>query len=179
MNKKEVQTEILRLLSLGGSKSEVFRLMRGGVVGDRKIAHLIASYAAPALCEKYGKLIIGVVTVAWIQLVIFVLLIFTTSWKFGFFNCVMFTGLAGCLGYLFVWGFAKNKAWAYNVTIFLNVVNSHKLVEGFFDDPVINSIKLLIRVALVAFVWYVRSKVFPDFYFFSPRKNKGEYVFSS
>lgn len=40
------------------------------------------------------------------------------------------------------------------------------------------AIGLLIGLGLFACIWYVRSRIFPDFVFMAPRKAAGNYVFS-
>ena len=40
------------------------------------------------------------------------------------------------------------------------------------------SIGLVVGIGLLAFVWYLRQKMFPDFALISPKKIKGQYVFS-
>jgi hypothetical protein len=142
MKKKEIREEIQKRLANGEGKQAVFDLMSGKGVSDRVVAHMIASYAAPKLCDQHRVLV-------------------------------------GAFMYLLVWGFQNNKAWAYNVTIILTIVNLPKQFKGFMDAPLLNKIALLIGLALFAFTWYVRGKLFPDFLFMSPRKTGKTYVFSS
>jgi hypothetical protein len=179
MNKKEVQAEINRRLASGESKSTVFRLMRGNEVSDRRLAYFIASYADPSLCLRYAKLIKAIIAASWVQLAFALLVAVAAGVKMGLIGCLLFVGFIGAFAYLFVWGFTHNKAWAYNATIFMSVINLPKTLGGFSETPGASAVTLLIGVALISFTWYVRSKLFPDFAFISPKKVNGTYAFSS
>lgn len=37
---------------------------------------------------------------------------------------------------------------------------------------------MAINIVLLAFVWYVRGKIFPDFAFVGPRRVNGKYLFT-
>ncbi len=179
MNKKEIKAQIEQRLANGEAKSTVFGRMSGQGVSDRKVAHFIASFADPRLCLQHAKLIDAMIVISWIQLVLAVLASIGIGFKMGSLAVLIIAALVGGFLYLFVWGFTHNKAWAYNVTIVLTIVNLPKTLNGVTEHPIATLIGSAVSVALLAFTWYVRSKVFPDFAFISPRKVKGTYVFSS
>jgi len=78
---------------------------------------------------------------------------------------------------LFAWGFYTNRVGAYNAYILLSIIQLPKSFGGFTSTPVASSIGIAIGVGLIAYVWYVREKVFPGFVLTTPKKVKGEYVF--
>jgi hypothetical protein len=43
----------------------------------------------------------------------------------------------------------------------------------------VTSIAFLISGAMLALIWYLRFRLFPDFLFMSPRRVKGKYVFTN
>jgi hypothetical protein len=88
-------------------------------------------------------------------------------------------GIIALIPLLFAWGFYKNSAATYNAYIFLSIIQLPKQFEGFSSSPVATTIGFAIGILLVAFIWYVRRKIFPDFAFITPKKVKGQYVFSS
>ncbi|MEN6473728.1 MAG: hypothetical protein ABFD81_06930 [Syntrophaceae bacterium] len=179
MKKKEVQIEIHRRLAQGESKSSVFQMLSGKGIKDRVVAHIIASYADPKLCVRHVKLIKIIVAIAWIELVVGILVSIVLSAKLGLILTLLITAFAGAFCYLFVWGFTNNKAWAYNVSILLSITNIPKSLSGFSETPVANTLILIINVAVLAFTWYLRDKIFPDFLFVTPRKVNGTYIFSN
>lgn len=179
MNKKETEVEIDRRLSKGEGKTAVFQLLSGSGVNDRVLALQIAPYADPILCERYAKLTKALVAIAWVELVLAVPLIIEISKPLGLVGIFIFTGLLGGFSYLFVWGFKNNRAWAYNGTILLSILHLPKLLNGITQTPIACIISLLIRITLLSFTWFVRSKLFPDFGFIAPRKLNSTYVFSN
>jgi len=179
MKKKEIQAQINSRLSNGESKSSTFRQLSGQGVSDRVVAHMIASYASHALCNRHSKLIDAMIVISWLQLALVVLVSIAVGLKAGLVAVMLITALLGAFAYLFVWGFTNNKAWAYNATIVLSIVNLPKTLTGFSATPISSTVGVALSVGLIAFTWYVRSKIFPDFAFIAPKKLKGAYVFSS
>jgi len=179
MNIKEIQVDINRRLANGESKSAVFQFMRDQGISDRKIARIIASYFDPQLGVQHARLIKAIIVIAWVQLALALLIALAAGIKMGLVGCLLLVAFIGAFAYLFVWGFTHSKAWAYNTTILLSMVNLPKALNGFTVTPIASSATLLIGIALLAFTWHVRSKLFPDFLFMSPKKVKGAYVFSS
>jgi len=179
MNKQEVKARIAELISTGVAKSEIFKQLSGQGLKDSKIAYLIAAHADPALCAEHRgkvKLLIGLMVFQ--SLLCFVGGFFlgaaigpNAKWIFALICLV--------IPLLFAWGFYKNFAGAYNGYILLSIVNLPKSLEGFMQDPISSFIGLAITIGIVVFVWHVRSKLFPDFALITPKKIKGEYVFSS
>lgn len=179
MNKKEIKAEIQKLLSSGESKSSVFHQFSGKGLSDRVIANLIASHASPELCDRHEKLIDAMIVISWLQMALGVLIAIGLALNLGLVAGLIITGLIAAFCYLFVWGFTHNKAWAYNATILLSIVNLPKGLEDFGSSPISNLVGLMLGAGLIAFTWFVRSKLFPDFAFISPKKVKGKFVFSS
>jgi hypothetical protein len=178
MKKKEIQAQVDLRLSNGDSKSSTFRQLSGQGVSDRVVAHMIASYASIELCNRHARLIDAMIVISWLQLAVAVLASIAMSIKSGVLAVVLITALVGAFAYLFVWGFTNNKAWAYNATILLSLINLPQSLTGFFATPISSTIGLVVGVGLIAFTWYVRGKLFPDFAFITPKKIKGTYVFS-
>jgi len=85
-------------------------------------------------------------------------------------------GCGDCL--LFVWGFSKNNVGAYNAYLILTITQLPRQLTGFEERPVSTLIGCLIGLALFAYIWYVRTRIFPDFNFIAPKKMNGKYVFS-
>jgi hypothetical protein len=181
MKKKQIQEAVHTHLSQGRSKSEVFQLMSGQGVSDRVVAYLIAAHPAPDLVRRHARLIDAMMVISWLQMAVAVLMgvVLGIGMHAGWIALLLVTALLGGFTYLFVWGFTRNRAWAYNATIMLSIINLPKLLGELPHAPVANGIALALNVVLIAFAWYVRGKVFPDFVFMSPRKRQGSYVFSS
>lgn len=87
-------------------------------------------------------------------------------------------GLLALIPLAFAWGFYHHQAGAYNAYIVLSIVQLPRSLDGLTSSSVAASIGFAIGVAMLAFVWYVRQKLFPDFAFITPRKTGGRYVFA-
>jgi len=82
----------------------------------------------------------------------------------------------------FLWGFATNRALAYNVCIVLLVVMLTVFAVGCMVTPddrtlVVLCLKFTVGLALVFYVWFVRGQLFPDFRILVPGRVDGQYVF--
>jgi hypothetical protein len=178
MDKKEMKARIEEMLSAGEKKRDVFDALSGEGVKDRVIAYWIAAHVAPQRCAANKWHIRALIVISWIELVLGLLVGFSIGVKTSPVAGLV-TGVAvGLFCALFVWGFTKNRANVYNATILITLIQIPRAVQGFSSESGITLIALLINLALVAYVWFVRNRLFPDFAFVSPRKSNGQYVFS-
>jgi len=178
MKKNEAKKMALEMLETGESKKSVFEKLTNEGMSSRFTASIIASFADPKLCEKYKGLIKVVIVIAYLQLLVGTLTGFAYGRQYGANGGLVGAILAAAFTLIFVWGFTKNKAWAYNVTILLSVLQVPKQVGNFEKAPIEIGIMISISIALIAFYFYVRTKIFPDYAsIFSIRKSKGLYVF--
>lgn len=179
MNKKEIQASVRQLLDRGVPRSEVFARLSGQGMKDSRLAYFIASRVDPARREQHrGKVRVLVALMVVLALIGFVVGFGTgarigpnAKWIFAF-------GIA-LLTLLFAWGFHAARVGFYNAYILLSIIQIPKSFEGFAADPLSASIGLAFNGGLLAFTWYVRHCLFPDFNFLNPRKVKGQYVFSA
>lgn len=177
MNKAEIKSKVSELLSSGTAKAEVFAQLSGQGVKDRQLAYFIASYPDPARCEDHSGKVNIIITLMFIQAVIAFVLGYGIGVKIGPNAKWIFGALIALIPLLFAWGFYTNRVGAYNAYILLSIVQLPKSFDGFTSSPIASSIGIAIGIGLLAFVWYVREKIFPGFAFTTPKKIKGEYVF--
>jgi len=178
MTKKEVRLKVTEMLSAGAKKRDVFAALSGRGVKDRALARFIASHVDPQRCAQNKVHRRAVIAIGYLQVLVAVatalFLASTTSVTFG----LVFGAIVVAVAALFVWGFTKNIAGAYNAFIILAIVQMPRQLEGFSENPTATSIGLAIGVAVCAYVWFVRQRLFPDFVFMSPKKLDGRYVFA-
>jgi hypothetical protein len=178
MNKKEALAQVTEMLSAGEKKQAVFSELSGKGVKDRVLAYFIASYADPQRCarNKIHRRIAIAITYIQLALAILAALYIATNMSVA---VGLIVGAIGVLfGALFVWGFTKNKASMYTAFIFLSLSQLPRQLQGFMDTPVASLVGLAIGVGIVAYVWFVRQRLFPDILVVGPRKVAGQYVFS-
>lgn len=167
------------MLNAGGSKSEVFKALSGGVVKDNQLALFIASHPNQNLYEQHYKKVNALVTVMFIQALLAALFGFGVGSKIGPIAIWVTAALFALIPTLFAYGFYKNHAGTYNAYIILTVVQFPGAFTGITKTPVASAIGIAIGLAILGCVCYVRSLLFPDFTLIAPKKIKGKYVFSS
>lgn len=179
MNKTETKAKIAELISSGVAKPEVFARLSGQGVKDKELASLIASYADPRLCAQHYDKVNILLTLMFIQAVIVFLLGFGMGLRIGPNAKWIMGGLLALVPLAFAWGFHRNSAGTYNAYILLSIIQMPRQLGSFASSPIATSIGLAVGIAILAFVWYVRQKLFPDFAFLGPKKIKGQYVFAN
>jgi len=178
MNRKEAQAAIAHLTSSGIAKSEIFARLSGHGIKDRELARLLASYVDPRLRDANRRYINWVLIIACVQA--------ATGFPEAFDIGEQLSSGAGWIagvattafGLLFAWGFYRNKVDTYNAYLLLAIIQLPFQLDDFPESPVKTTIGVVIGLALLGYVWWVRSRIFPDYLFMSPRKVKGAYVFS-
>lgn len=178
MNKKEIQAKVREMLSACSPKSEVFSQLSGQGVKDSQLAYFIAAYADPDRCSEHGRKVNMLVTIMFVQALLAFLFGLGIGAETGPLAKWIIGALVAAIPLLFAWGFHTHRVGAYNAYILLTIIQLPKSLEGLASSPIATSIIFLINIAIVAFVWYVREKIFPDFAFITPKKIKGVYVFS-
>lgn len=179
MKKQDIRADIERRIAMGEGKSSIFQALKGQGVSDGTLAHLLASHADPKLVLQHARLIKGMVVIAWVQLVLGVLIGLSLALKMGSLAGLLIAAFIGGFAYLFVWGFQRSRAWAYNASIVLSIINLPKALSDVSTEPASSAFALTLGVAWIAYTWFVRSKLFPDFAVLGPRKVSGTYRFSS
>lgn len=179
MDKKEIKQQITRMLAAGRSKTETFQAFAGGAAKDRLLAFWIASYSDQNLYEQHYKKINILITIIFIQALLGAVVGFALGAAIGPTAALGFAVLCAVIPLLFAYGFYRNYAGAYNIYILLSVIQIPRVLADFGEAPVISAIGMGITLAMLAFVWYLRTQLFPDFAFIKPKKVKGRYVFSN
>src|SRR3989344_2232064 len=65
------------------------------------------------------------------------------------------------------------------LSLALSIINLPKALSDVSTEPASSVFALTLGVAWIAYTWFVRSKLFPDFAVLGPRKVSGTYRFSS
>lgn len=177
MTKKEIKSKMVELLSSGISKTDVFTELSGRGVKDSQLAYYIASYPNPTHCIAHKRKVNIVITLTSIAAILGCIACFGLE-EIGPNAKWLIVGIIILIQLLFVWGFYTNRVVAYNVFILLSIVQLPKSLEGFTSSPIISSIGIAINLGILVYVWYVRQKLFPDFIITTPKKIKGQYVFT-
>ncbi|WP_124800757.1 hypothetical protein [Paraburkholderia phosphatilytica] len=176
-SKREIQTRITEMLAAGEKKQAVFAALSGNGVSDKVVARLIASHVDPQRCAKNKVHRWIVVALAYFQLLIVALVALLAIIKLPLIAGLLIAGFALAVAGVFVWGLTTNKAQVYNAFIMLSVIHLPRQLQGLDKDPLFAALGMAFAVAVVAYVWFVRRRLFPDFTFISVGKVNGQYVF--
>lgn len=179
MNLKQAKADIRQRLDQGESKTAVFEDVKLRGVSERAAAAMIAAHAAPELCQRHDRIRAAVIVLAWVELLFGVLLGFAVGESIRPSWGIVLAGLMALIGITFVWGFTQNRLWAYNVTIVMTVCNLPRTTLDLLSDPGPTALGLAIGLPLLAFIWYVRTRLFPDIAVLGPRQVDGRYVFTT
>lgn len=178
MNNKQIKSEIARLLALGASKSDIFEQLCAQGAKERVVAALLAGRADPVLVEQHQGKIIGLLVMMAIQGGLAALLGLSLGVSTG--GMGLGLGLAAlgiAVSALFAWGFKRNWIGAYRGFVILSVSQLPKAFRGFESDPVACMVGVGISIAMIAYVLFVQTRIFPDMVGFAPRRVGGKYVF--
>lgn len=178
MNKKEIKAKVTELLLSGVTKMEVFTQLSGQGIKDSQLAYFIASHADPGLCTEHDRKVNIIIGLMSIQTVLAFLFSLAIGAKIGPNAKWIIASLGALLPLLFAWGFYKHRVGVYNAYIILSIIQLPRSFEGFTESPTASAIGLAMSLGMLAYISYVRGKLFPDFAFISPRKIKGQYVFT-
>jgi len=179
MNKKEAKAKVKELLSSGVPRSEVFAQLSGQGVKDRLLASLIATTADPYLCDIHDRKVDIVITLMFIQAALALLIGFSIGSIIGPNARWIIGGLCALVPLLFAWGFYNHLAGAYNAYIVLYGGSVAGQLQGLTSGSITMLVGSAIGFGMFVYVCYVCRKIFPDWAFFTPKKVKGRYVFSS
>lgn len=179
MTKNEMKLMVRELLTAGTPKSQVFAQLRGKGIKDKHLAFAIASYADPIRCSQHDHEVNVLITIMFVQALIGFLLGYYAGAEIGPNAKWILAIIIASIPLLFAWGFYMHRVTAFHVYIVLTMVQMPNVLKGFSVQPVATTIALVINLSVLAYVYYLRDKLFPDFAFISPKKLKGEYKFSS
>ncbi|RFO96601.1 hypothetical protein DIC66_12690 [Rhodoferax lacus] len=178
MSKKDIKAKVVADLSSGAAKSEVFSRLSGQGIKDSQLAYFIAAYADARLCDEHSRKVDNLVFLMVAQSLLAAIIGYGVGAHLGPNAKWVVGALLALIPILFAWGFYKHYVGMYNGYIFLAIIQLPQSLKGFMATPIASSVGIAIGAGVLAYVWYVRGKIFPDFAFFSPRKIKGKYVFS-
>lgn len=177
MNKKEIKAAAKAQLQSGASKNSVFQSLRGQDMKDAQLAMVIVSYADPKLCEEHAgkvKILVGLMYVY--SAFAFLAGMFAIP-DMSPVGKLMLGAFCAAFSLLFAWGFKHHKLAAYTIYIFLTIIQLPKQVIALISHPDPSIVAILLGIAMLAYVWFVRQKLFPEMGFVTPLKVKGQYVF--
>lgn len=178
MDKKQTRQQALDLLNAGTPNSQIFESLRGGALKDKALAALLANHPDPQLYQRHRWKVIGVLAIMILQGLLAAVVGFVLGANIGPTAIWLMPLAFAAVPFMLAYGVYRNRAACYSVYFLLNVSQFHRVFEGFSEAPIITSISVLIGFAVLLYVFYVKSLLFPDLLLMTAKKIKGQYVFS-
>jgi Na+/melibiose symporter-like transporter len=179
MENRQIKKEVARMMKKGIGKSKIFRELVNRGAKEKMAAHYIASYPDERLGFRYEGKVKLLINIMFAQAV----LSFFVGYGMGLERQMQSPWLPGLfvaiIPLLLMWGFHKQSAMAYNAYFLLAILQIPQSLKSIGVTPVATSIGLVVTFGTLALVLYLRSKLFPDFVGFTPKKVKGRYEFTS
>ena len=178
MNKKEIRAKVTEMLSSGVKKQDVFNALSDKGIKDRRLAFLIASHVNAQRCTQNKWHIRAAIGIVCLQLIWGLLVSIMLALRLALVDGLIVGALLTLISLFFIWGFAKNKAGIYSVFIILGILGVPRQMQGFEQQPLETAIGLVLSLVIVGYIVFVRYRLFPDLYWYGPRKAGGAYVFT-
>ena len=176
-----VKQQIYQAIDAGERKADVFARFcppASSPRQKRKIAFWIASHPSPSLLQQHRRLIIGTAWLMAFQALLAALAVWGVSEEVGSIASSIIGVLALVLTAFFAWGFYRPLLGAYTGFIVLSLTQIPRALPDLMHEPLATGVGLAINIGMLAYIWHVRSKLFPDIVFFGPKKVHGVYQFA-
>lgn len=179
MKNRDIRDSIAELMASGVAKPEIYSRLVGQGAREKSVARYLAAYRNRDLRDEHSAKVTTLIVIMLVQAIAAYLLGSAISMGEGTGPGWLWGALSAAAPMLFALGFYRQILFAYNAYILLTVIQLAKLLAGIAETPLENLIGLAINLALLLFVWFVRSRLFPDIGLFGPRKSGGNYVFAT
>jgi hypothetical protein len=179
MKNRDIKQSITQLMTSGVMKPDIYSMLVGQGAREKAVARHLAAYRDTHLRDENRTMLRVLIVVMLIQAVIAYLLGSALSTGGGHGPGWLWGGLFAAIPLLFALGFYRQVLFAFNAYIALTLIQLPKLLTGITETPTESLFAVAINLAILAFVWFVRSRLFPDIGIFGPRKADGNYVFTT
>ena len=174
---KELRKRAYDLISTGSDKQSTYYTLKGQGITDAKLAFVVASICTPQTIQQYAWRTRIVVAILVIQAFLASLFALSFGLKTGGTLMWFASGLIVSIPLILVYGFARDRLWAYNAYLMLTITGLASQFRGFSDDPQGTLIAFGINLAMAGYILYVRYCLFPEIGFMTPVKRDGDYYF--
>jgi len=181
MKKKELRKEIKARFKQGTSKTAIFEQLKDqSCIKEKKLAMMVAALPDKILCQLHSGKNNALITLMFAQALVSGLLGYFMGLETSQASAVTFAAFIAAIPLLLAFGFYRHEYQAFQIYIVLTLVGLSNSLKGFSEDPVPTVIGLAINIAMLIYVVYVKSMLFPEFSFLGLKKNSsGEFQFSN
>lgn len=163
------------LLNKGLRKSDIYKKYQDCGFPEKKLALMVAALPDQFLCHKYEKMNNLLILLMFIQACISALFGFNTGALMGGNNILLFGLISIAVPMLFIIGFYRYSLTAYNAFIILGIIQFPRLFKDAYQEPVLTALIITFSILTMAYVWYLKSRLYPESGLFGLKKSDGEY----
>lgn len=166
MKKGELRKTIKTLSKQGVSKTVIFEQLKDqSPIKEKKLATMVAALPDRILCRLHSGKNNTLITLMFIQALIGGFFGYFTGLQYSEASAVIMASVIAGINLLLAFGFYRHNYEAFQIYIVLTLIGLSSSVRDFNEDPVPTVIGLTINLAMLAYVLYVKSKLFPEFAF--------------
>lgn len=174
---KELRERIAALIETGSTKQSTYNTLKGQGVSDARLAFMVACFCTQKTVQQNTWRIRGVLLLMFVQAFFVSLLGLSYGLKIGGAGVWLTPLLMTAIPVALIYGFFKDRLWAYNAYIMLTITGLPSQLRGLADDTQGTLIGLAINILMLAYIAYVRYRLFPEVAFMTPAKRDGDYFF--
>jgi len=178
MSKKEMKKEMQMLHDQGKAKMDIFNEFKDRGLKEKELAQIVAQLKNRTLCALHETKNNVLITLMFIQ----TLFVAFASYQMAIqsnLSPYTFAAIGASIGLLFIYGFYRFSALAYQAFILLTIIRLPREIEPLLKGDMVELIAFVISMCMFAYVWYLKSKLYPDLGLFGAKKSSGAYNFSS
>ena len=173
MNKKELIKTMQSEFDNGEALSNIYEKYKSEDISEKKFATLVASLKDQNLILKHktaNRVLISLMVL---------ITIFTAIAGYGIgvdaasTNPIYWCAIA-IIPMIFLYNFVKVNYQAYLAYVLLSITQFPKSLDNFGAELVTDIIGVALSIFLIAFVWYLKNKLFPYMGFFGVKKGANE-----
>lgn len=178
MSKKDMKKEMQALHDQGQHKMDIFNEFKGKGLKEKELAQIVAQLKDRTLCALYETKNNILITLIFIQTFFVAFASYQIAIQSNF-SPYVFAAVGASIGLLFIYGFYRFSPVAYQVFILLTIIRLPREIEPLSKGGAVELIAFVVSMCIFIYVWYLKSKLYPDLGLFGAKKSNGVYNFSS
>lgn len=178
MKPKKMQKEMQFKFNNGATRAEIFDEYKHQSLPEKRVASLVASLKDDTLCQLFSgrnNILIGFM---FFQALLAAIVGYSAGLSIGGQAPFWLAGIATAIAFLFIIGFYRYSLVAYLAYIFISISQLPKLFQEPGDSLLALLIALSVSLGGIAFVWHIKSKLYPFFSIFGAKKTNSGFSFN-
>jgi len=178
MNKRKLIKTMQAEFDAGETLQKIYIKYNDSGISEKNLAALVGRLKDKNLIKKH-KLAKNALIALMVLITFFTAVSGYNIGLNGGYNNPIYWSFIAVIPAIFLYGFIKVNYQIYMAYLILSLTQFPKSFKNFGDDLIIDVIGIAFAIFLIAFVWYLKNKLFPYMLLFGARRNSNkQYVFS-